>query len=470
MTLELKRVKVEGYSLLSDLAMGERVTVVGIVKLCSPLRRSKGPDWTRSIQITDPSVNGKITVIIFRAQHTDLPEADIGSIFLGTGLRVNYFMNSPQLIAYKLESTCTILNDDDFRENKMCNKDTKIMAYAKQLRNWWRNIENFYIEAPKSRQLTTIADIRGPNVFFDTIAEVVEIQRIEHTTELFITDYTRNELLSNNNYVWNLPNELGACNIFQVSLWDEHMTDSQDFKVGMYLYLQNIRTKYNSFNHFQGVIHGDPETRRTRVIQVDVELPDVEELIKRKELFKKKFFSVGPRITSIIDCRVKPTPISDILKSNEAPYKFFTRGRIFDYYPRDIEFFVQPYCVDCDDIIHSETENIKEIKKCPNSTNSPHTITFVYDFFLLFEDGLGTTLPTLVSGPDAARFLKQILPANVMQNETSRQTLLNLTRKLLGNIIDHNEPTDFFDFCVEAYRPPGNSEILYKLVNTVLEL
>ncbi|CAG8824209.1 26010_t:CDS:2, partial [Gigaspora rosea] len=115
MTLELRRVKVEGHSLLSDLAMGEKVTVVGIVKLCSPPRRSKGPDWTRSIQITDPSLNGKITVIIFRAQHTDLPEADIGSIFLGTGLRVNYFMNSPQLIAHKFESKCTILNDADFK-------------------------------------------------------------------------------------------------------------------------------------------------------------------------------------------------------------------------------------------------------------------------------------------------------------------------------------------------------------------
>ncbi|CAG8535008.1 1197_t:CDS:10 [Dentiscutata erythropus] len=455
MTLELKRVKVEGHSFLSDLVLGERVAVTGVVLSYSPPRKTKGPDWSCSLQITDPSLNGKVTVIIFRAQYTELPEANIGNIFFGTGLRVAYYMDSPQLIAYKFESTCSVINDDLMNDDlKMDELSHIIMTYAKYLRKWWNDIENFYAGVPKSRKLTTIAEIHSPNIFFDTIAEVVEIHRIYRTTELFITDYTHNELLSNNDYVWNLPNGLDARNIFQITLWDEHVVNSENFEAGMYVYLQNIRTKYNSFNHFQGVIHGDPETRRTRVMKADRNSFDVGELIKRKERFMQK---ISPKITRVIDCDVKPTEVHN---------KFLIRGRIIDYEPDGFENFIRPYCIECDKVWVPQNSAAKEIKQCPECLRET---TFIYEFLLMIEDEDGSVLPTLVSGRDAVRFLNGILPTKVMQEETSRQAFLNLIRKLLASVIDHGESTKFFEFCVESYFA-SDRERLYKLINTILEI
>ncbi|CAG8736534.1 5238_t:CDS:2, partial [Dentiscutata heterogama] len=148
----------------------------------------------------------------------------------------------------------------------------------------------------------------------------------------------------------------------------------------------------------------------------------------------------------------------------EVPYKFLTRGRIFDYEPHNIENFVRPYCVECDLVIFPE---IKEIKQCPECLREN---TFIYDFLLMIEDGHGSELPTLVNGRDAVRFLNGILPTKVMQEETSRQAFLNLIRKLLASVIDHGESTEFFEFCVESYYASDREYRLYKLINTILEI
>ncbi|CAG8625813.1 1089_t:CDS:2 [Cetraspora pellucida] len=320
MTLESRRVPVEGHSLLSNLVLGTRVNVIGVVKSYSPPRRCRGTDWLCSFQITDPSLNGKVTVIMFRAQYTEIPEASIGSIFVGTGLKVNHYMNSPQLIAYKLESTCTIINDD-FKGNKfshvMHNRVTEIMAYSEHLRSWWNNLEILYAGRQESRKLITIADIR-PNIFFDTIAE-------------------------------------------------------------------------------------------------------------------------------------------------EVPCKFLTRGRIVDFGP-DFEKFIRPFCAACDEVIFPKHEGSNQYHDCPHDT------TFIYDFFLLVEDKFGERLSVLVFGPDAVKFLKELRPTSVMENESSRQIFQNLITKLLGNVLDHDQPTEFFDFCVESYYVPDYGERLYKLTNTILEI
>ncbi|CAG8644872.1 7113_t:CDS:1, partial [Scutellospora calospora] len=47
---------------------------------------------------------------------------------------VCHYMNAPQLIAYKVESTCTIMNDINFRANRPLDLthqgSAEIMAYA----------------------------------------------------------------------------------------------------------------------------------------------------------------------------------------------------------------------------------------------------------------------------------------------------------------------------------------------------
>ncbi|CAG8552184.1 10048_t:CDS:2, partial [Scutellospora calospora] len=273
----------------------------------------------------DPSLTGKVTVIMFRAQHTELPEANIGSIFVGTGLRVSHYMNAPQLIAYKVESTCTIMKDINFRANRPLDlthqRSAEIMAYAEHLR--------IFIMCNKHH--------------------IVEIHRVELITELYITDYTCNELLCNNNFVWRLPDGLNPSNVLQISLWDEHVNDSNDLEPGMFVYLENIRTKYHSSNQFQGVMHGDSKTRRTRLMQIDSNSSDVIELITRKELFMQKRNSFSNKICTISKrSNIIPNIIPKIIPKITLPHKFLTRGRIADFLPPVIENFIRLYCAVCD--------------------------------------------------------------------------------------------------------------------------
>ncbi|CAG8839590.1 12093_t:CDS:2, partial [Racocetra persica] len=130
----------------------------------------------------------------------------------------------------------------------------------------------------------------------------------------------------------------------------------------------------------------------------------------------------------------------------EVPHKFLTRGRIIESIP-DFERFIRPFCATCDEVMFPEFEDTRYY-------NCPHDLTFMYDFLLLFEDKHGDTLPVVVSGNEAVRFLKGLRPTSVMLYENSKQTFQNLIRKLLAGVIDHGQPTEFFDFCVESYYYP----------------
>ncbi|CAG8547930.1 5569_t:CDS:10, partial [Racocetra fulgida] len=79
---------------------------------------------------------------------------------------LGYNLAALKYIKRDWESNNTAEFFDDIPKNEEMNSG----AYSERLRSWWSNLQIIYA-GEESRKLITIADIRGPNMFFDTIAE-----------------------------------------------------------------------------------------------------------------------------------------------------------------------------------------------------------------------------------------------------------------------------------------------------------
>ncbi|CAG8580636.1 4183_t:CDS:10 [Funneliformis mosseae] len=475
---------------------GALVNVIGVVVACTPKRKSNGTDYTCSLVIIDPSIplNAKgITVNVFRSLIDQLPDLSVGNIFVGKNLRIQTFYETTQLVATKEGSTFKVIDDITERDHKfpfsMRPHAKEIMEYSGYLRRWCTSSSNSrhgdYTSITSSRKRIKIQELL-PGIFFDLIAEIVMVCSAEFKVDLYVTDFTENKLLGNQEYRPKTPYGLCSRNILQITLWDEHVEDGEKLPIGTFVLLRNLHSKRNTNDDLVAFLHGDREFRNKKIIILDEQDAGVKEIISRRSAFcaqkTQKVLEPIERsscpelehdyteqsITRIICGKeIELTEIDDI-KVHPEPANFFrTRGRVISVMPPNFEDFSQPYCHRCNKIIH--------IKGCENCTKCSRGLKrFKYKFGLLFEDELGVgTLPVLITKGDANTFLEGLPPVNLYQNQTVLQKLKGRMQKLLGNVLESQAGCGpLIDFCVRTYEiedENGNFKRIYRMFNTVLQ-
>ncbi|RHZ64632.1 hypothetical protein Glove_321g43 [Diversispora epigaea] len=482
---------IEGYTSLANAVPGNAINVIGVIKSFKAKRKCNGSsDWYCSFVLSDHSLSKGLSVILFRTRREDLPDVEqSGSILVGMKFKVDKFQDSQQLIAYKNDSTCVVFKDkleEKILPSIMKAKGKAIITFAECLRKWWKLSEIPHISHQKIRKQLKINELEI-NVFCDLVGEILHARNTDITTELFITDYTENEYLNTKTMDWDPPNGLSGKQILQVSLWDENRLEGRNLQVGAIVMLQNVRTKFNNYQMFQAIIHGDPDTRRVKISELDSLNPDVIELKKRKKHYIENHLEVQAKssqnnlvsfskkdslplehkeiiITKVVNCQIDIKSITEILKKKEDIYKYRTRGRIIQFYPLNYQEFIKPYCRKCDKIFFEHKPEIK-FNKCPTCFKC---VKYIYDFWLLIEDEKGdATIPVLVNGKHAICFLRKIEPQKVKENIEVCQKFKDLINTLLGA---NNSKTTLMDFCIAAYidRNSEGNPMTYHLINTVL--
>ncbi|RIA88321.1 hypothetical protein C1645_877472 [Glomus cerebriforme] len=483
---------VNGFILLQKARLpGALVNVVGVVVSYTPNRKSSGTDYTCSLVLVDPSIPNNvkgISVNIFRSRLEHLPDLSVGSIFVGKHLRINMFHETTQLVATKEESTfkviCDITKPNQQFPFNMQQHAKEIMAYANYLRRWCTSSSNpkvgNYIPSRQRRRIEELS----PNIFFDLIAEVVMVYPAANAVDLYVTDFTENQLLGNREYRTNTPYGLCSRSILQITLWDEHAEDGEDLRIGTFVLLQNLHAKNNANGDLVAALHGDRERRRKKIIVLEKNDMEIANIIRRRNAYYEqhqnylerherdsspdfKSETMEQSITRI-KCNndIELTDIDDIKDHSEPVGLFRTRGRVISVIPSDFEDFSRPYCHRCNKIMNSA--NCEECTQCSKRLKG-----FKYDFSLLFENELGVgTLPVLITEEDANTFLEGLPPVNLHKNPIFLQKLKDRMRRLLGNVLMSQAGCGpLIDFCVMYYEINENNNLIriYKMFNTILE-
>jgi hypothetical protein len=102
----------------------------------------------------------------------------------------------------------------------------------------------------------------------------------ENAVDLYVTDFTENQLLGNREPRANTPYGLCSRSILQITLWDEHAEDSGGLQLGTFVLLQNLHAKNNTNGDLVAALHGDREFRRKKIIVLDNNNAEVTNIIR----------------------------------------------------------------------------------------------------------------------------------------------------------------------------------------------
>lgn len=159
-------------------------------------------------------------------------------------------------------------------------------------------------------------------------------------------------------------------------------------------------------------------------------------------------------ITTKVDYSQAPiTPLSEIIHNPVIPYKYRTRAKVVDYYPKQIEEFTRP----------------NKIPQTPSSSSILQEYRYLFQIKLV--DETGSNALTLFLFDKEAEYFLQIAPCNLHENTTTKR----LIEKKITELI---QSSDLKDFCLLSYRVPptssveasanGNSNTRFSIFGTML--
>ncbi|KAL8909455.1 MAG: hypothetical protein Q9171_005023 [Xanthocarpia ochracea] len=333
----------EGFVPVSSLPshVNREVNMMGVVTDFLPAARSKGRDWTCNFRLADHTTfDDGIKIRFFRSTETELPQVlSNGDVVLLQKLKISSWSGMTvglssrntvwtvfpaASIPEKQPAGCTHLK---FIKDKGSSAPTEEqMRYAIELCNSRdrgtynslstdvtpaaTNQTQTSVETPSTagtpssflgrrEKFALVKDLQI-NMFYDLVGQVVKIYPSNGVVELYITDYTSNNLLFD--YSWghgddessDLPKWRGPLgkNTLIVSLFPPHSYSAQsNVKEDQYVFLRNTRIKYSKNLKMEGSLHTDrvnPDRVDITIIR-DTNDDRVKDILRRKLEYTKRW-------------------------------------------------------------------------------------------------------------------------------------------------------------------------------------
>ena len=327
------------------------VDVMGVVTDFMHPVRTRGTDWTCSFSIIDSNYDGiyeeGLKVRFFRPMETELPSIrGTGDVVLLRCLRIKDFQGMTVGLSTKgtswvvfhalsipAKAPTSPLKLDHVKEPRAPVPTLAEMQYAIRLCNS-RDRSTFTeptstcasnLPAPTSIGSTSqnqiwkdkfslIKDV-ACDMFYDLVGQAVKIYTHNDRVELYLTDYTSNNLLFN--YEWGQDDEDGSGRdgdeynyraphstnkawpgpfgkmTLTVTLWPPHSYfGRQHLKENDYVHLRNVRIKFSKDAKLEGVLHSDrryPDRVDVTVLKDNQDDDRVKDVLRRKRDYVKKF-------------------------------------------------------------------------------------------------------------------------------------------------------------------------------------
>ncbi|KAL8916755.1 MAG: hypothetical protein Q9172_006148 [Xanthocarpia lactea] len=314
---------------------------MGVVTDFLPAARLRGPDWTCNFRLADHTTfDDGIKIRYFRPMETDLPQVlGNGDVVLlhrikissWSGMTVGLSSRNTVWTVFPAasipEKQPTGYTHLKFIKDKGSSAPTEEqMRYAIELCNCrdrgtvnnsstdvtpaTMNQTPTSVEAPSTagtpssflgrrEKFALVKDLQI-NMFYDLVGQVVKIYPSNGVVELYITDYTSNNLLFS--YKWGhgddessaLPKWRGPLgqNTLTVSLFPPHSYYAQsNVEEDQYVFLRNTRIKYSNNLKMEGSLHTDrvnPDRVDITIIK-DMNDNRVKDLLRRKLEYTKQW-------------------------------------------------------------------------------------------------------------------------------------------------------------------------------------
>ncbi|KAL8715394.1 MAG: hypothetical protein Q9220_000727 [cf. Caloplaca sp. 1 TL-2023] len=318
--------------------VNSEVNMIGIVTDFLPPAKSRGRDCMCSFRLADCSVfDDGVKVRFFRAEETDLPRIEAnGDVVILHRIKIT-FWNGMTIGLSSHNTNWTVIPAPSIPEkvstgfiNLKCIRgkgasgpSQELMKYAIELRN------SCHVDSSAPAPIVASTDplpsssatgmktgtpiglgrrdkfalIKDLQIdkFYDLVGQVVKIYPSNGVTELYVTDYTLNNLLFSyeggreggdeysNNRKWIGPY---GKRTLTVSLFSPHSYYAQNnVEEHQYVFLRNVRIKYSKDAKMEGSLHTD----RKNTDRVDVTIlkdhsdDRVKDLLRRKLEYTKQF-------------------------------------------------------------------------------------------------------------------------------------------------------------------------------------
>lgn len=338
--------------------LSAQVDIIGVVTDIMPPSRSKGPDWIYTFSIADPTFGGDydqgLKIRFFKPTESELPKIQgTGDVIVLRSMKIMQWSGTTMAISSR-NSTWTIFTASSIPEEAPSNNiqlkyikearapipSPEIMLHAICLCNsrdrssfsepiskppilpqamsakTSPSAANSFTPAPYSRRdkFSLIKDVVIDN-FYDVIGQVVKIFPNNGCVELYITDYTSNNLLYN--YEWGIddneaisrdgddygyvprassrrqwPGPFGKMTM-TVTLWPPHSYFANaNVKELDFVHLRNMRVKYSRDAKMEGSLHSDtlwPDRVDVTILKDNREDDRVKDALRRKLEYTKRF-------------------------------------------------------------------------------------------------------------------------------------------------------------------------------------
>ena len=327
------------------------VNVMGAVTDFMPSGRTRGTDWTCSFSIIDPDYNGiyeeGLKVRFFRPMETELPSIrGTGDVVLLRCLRIKDYQGMTVGLSTKATSwvvfhafsiptkaPTTPLKLDYVKDTRAPVPTAAEMQYALSLCNsrdrstftepvpaCASNLPTSTADGNKSKhqmgkdKFSLIKDV-ACDVFYDLVGQAVKIYAHNDRVELYLTDYTSNNLLFN--YEWGQddeersnregdeynyiapssttrawPGPFGKMTM-TVTLWPPHSYFvRQNLNESDFVHLRNVRIRFSKDAKLEGSLHSDrryPDRVDVTILKDNQNDDRVKDVLRRKRDYAKKF-------------------------------------------------------------------------------------------------------------------------------------------------------------------------------------
>jgi len=338
--------------------LSTQVDVIGVVTDIMPPSLSKGTDWICTFSIADSTFGGDydqgLKIRFFKPTESELPKIQgTGDVIVLRSMKITQWSGTTMAISNR-HSTWTIFPASSIPERAPSNNiqlkhikearatipSPEIMLYATCLcnardrssfsepiskpqtlpqamsANTSPSAANSITPAPHSRRdkFSLIKDV-VIDVFYDVVGQVVKIFPSNGCVELYITDYTSNNLLYN--YEWGQddseaisrdgddygyvprassrrqwPGPFGKMTM-TVTLWPPHSYFANgNVKELDFVHLRNMRVKNNKDVKMEGSLHSDrlwPDRVDVMILKDNREDDRVKDVLRRKLEYTKRF-------------------------------------------------------------------------------------------------------------------------------------------------------------------------------------
>ena len=330
--------------------LNAEVNIMGVVTDFLLPQRSRGTDWMRSFSITDLSFGGLgddgLKIRYFRPTESEMPAImGTGDVVLLRSIKIKEW--SGMTIGLSSRATSWIVFPAASIPSQMPHSHVQL-THAKEARTASpspveikhaialcnsRDRSTFTIPSPspnnqagassssapamtqgRREKFSLIKDVET-DTYYDIVGQVVKLYPSNGRVELYVTDYTSNNLLWN--YEWgqdegigregdvynytrresskkNWPGPFGKMTL-TVTLWPPHSSfGEQNVKQNDFVHLRNVHIKWSKDSKLEGVLHSDryyPDRVDVTILTNNESDDRVKDVLRRKRDYTKKFES-----------------------------------------------------------------------------------------------------------------------------------------------------------------------------------